>query len=168
MTRAAAILVAGLLSLLSWPVLASVTYEFSGTAPSKYEPSVGHSFTFTTDDFITAPLSVAASSLDSCSVTSPANEWSCAEVDFGPASAGLAFDTIMFTAWGAGQSYGWEYVFAAGALSTPGTHSFVPFGELGPTSGQLTVSVPEPTSLALLTIGFSALGASRLRRKLRT
>jgi len=167
-TPTAAILVAGLFSLLSTPALASVIYEFSGTAPGKYDPQLGETFTFTTDDFITASLTVPGSNLDSCSVTSTTVQYSCAEVDFAP---GTSYDTMTFLASTAGgaEIWGTEYLFAAGAFSASGTYSMVPFGDFGPISGQLTVSestkVPEPTSFALLSLGLGVLGGARLRRQ---
>jgi hypothetical protein len=132
---------------------ASVLYEFSNNA-------IGLGFTLTTDDFITSLTAFPASELDSCNPLPPFAS-PCSSVTFSPDL--LSHDHLEITFdLGGGSFAGNGYSFVLGSFQTEGLHV--------DGAGMLTVShidsaVPEPSTWAMMLVGFAVVGVAMRRRK---
>jgi hypothetical protein len=156
--NAIAVLVSGLLGIANAHATL-ITYEFHADSPY-----VG-SMTYTAPDFITSNIFVPAGSLDACT-TLPVST-GCYRMELYSDSSPLAafdfYDAIGFSTVTRGTYY---YYFANGIFSTPGSYDSVLFLGLRQ-AGHLVISqasVPEPASLALLSIGLAGLGFSRRKK----
>ena len=178
--RFKAIAAAAVLTLLGGsPSSAAVLYTLTGTTNGpglNNDPNpTAFSFTYTAPTFVSSNQTVT---LDSCSAGPTAT---CANATFNPGGlltnqfggtdAFIGFNYNDFPVDGGG---GTGYLFfQAGALGAPGTYSDSGFPVATPGAGnfgdaQLTVAVtgvPEPTTWALLILGFVGIGVLSRRRK---
>ena len=140
-----ALATAGALALLSATTSeAAVVYDFSGAGG-------GQSFSFTTDDFISSDATFASALLDSCNCSSIVFD-----VDW---HVNDPADNLRFIV----GSTTYYYYFMDGSFGTLGTHNTIDVNQ-----GTLTVSgapVPEPSTWAMMLIGFGATGYAMRRRR---
>jgi hypothetical protein len=148
---ARSLIAAAALLAASVPAAAVVTYDFTLGA--------GNSFSYVSPTFITGNIAVPASALASC--TSVIG--TCLAVGFesdaaaqgapGYSAIAFGFDT------GSGTEFDFSY-FAGPALQTPGFYNELLLGN----GATLTVSVPEPSTWALMIVGFGMAGLGVRRR----
>ena len=155
--------------LAAGPAAAAVTYTFEAT--SSFGGAFGK-FAYTAPTFITTGIVVPLANLDSCSVTSPATGFVCADQTFATVPGGI-FDQIAFGARPIGGVVNFtNYNFAPGAFAAFGSYSTISFGTNQ--AGRLTVSragpggpgpVPEPATWAMMIAGFGTIGVAMRRRQ---
>ena len=162
--RTAIFAAAACLLCASTPVVAQVTYQFSGQT---YDGQV--SATFTVPTFLTGSGTIAGSALSACT---PFNNFgtatTCNGVSYNDNSAGqdqIAFNYDVPSTGGSGSFY---YYFASGAFGADGT--FYTDSNSGQNTGSLSVSgmpaaVPEPATWAMMLLGFGGIGFAIRRRR---
>lgn len=137
----------------------TINYSFNGT---------GGSFSYTTNGFITSQTDVLASQLDSCMTSSASN--SCTYELFSP-NFNNRYDLLGFAYSFAGGSGTALYYFNVGSFESIGTHQTV-LGSIGTLTVSEVAAVPEPTSWAMMLLGFALVGFAQRheqgRKSLRT
>jgi len=163
------IVIAGLTLFLDNPANAAVRYEFTANSSFEYngEKINGGGFTFDAPNFVSHDLSLPLASLTSCSVSTTVQPsgGSCQSQDLYLSASfnyfGFGINTTLNP-----QSFIYYY-FAPEAFGAPGTYDSIAFAE---NSGRLVVTelagaVPEPSTWAMMLVGFGAIGTAMRRRK---
>ena len=158
------------LGLLAPEAKASVVYTVTGTTNNTSifgDTPVSFQFTYTASDFITSDL--AGVTLDSCAI---GGGFSCDPTNFRPGLVNIVgtFDVVELGFFGGPPSYGHgssaDLFFAGGAFAQVGVYQ--PPTTLGfSTDATLTVTsgVPEPSTWAMMILGFAGIGFMAYRRK---
>lgn len=157
--------IAGVMSIGASSARADVIYTLTGSTNPAFGPVHSEDFQFTSTDFITSSVSLAASDLNSCVACAPSGT-AVQFFPYGTVPVVAAVNYISFTDAN-GVVYG--FFFDAGDFSTPGTYtasSFLPY--IVSNSGTLTVEqTPEPSTLLLLGIGMLGVIGPQERRQCR-
>lgn len=167
MRFSATVIAAGLAVFLAGPASALVRYDFTAFTSyvSEGESINGGGFSFETPDLLTTSTTIQLAGLSSCSLSTTAQPTggTCTDVSFN-----LPFSAIVFgtnTALNPDTAY--YFYFPAGSLSSFGTYASI---TLQGQTGQLVISdlsdtVPEPTTWAMMLVGIGVMGTAMRRRK---
>lgn len=168
---------------MSFSANAAVRYDFATLAPydvSAYSPqgSVSASFSYTSANFINLGLPnylfIPPSGLGSCTASNSSGPAACDYTIFQRSyvtSPYLVFNQIQFTVAGSGNIVGANAYFADGSFTKAGTYFTLPATTIDGPSARLIVTdlnasaVPEPTSWAMMIIGFGVIGSAMRRKK---
>lgn len=143
-------------ALIAVPATVAVTGEAAADVLYSFNAGFG-SFTYDSPDFITSFLAVPAASLKSSSTLSAFGTVEYAQ--FQPTTQHPGNVEIIFTTSNAGNIFTY---FTAAAFTTPGVYSDTLLNR----GATLTVSaVPEPSTWAMLILGFLGLGFLAYRRQ---
>lgn len=151
---------AAALALMCSAASAGVVYEFEGTVGQP--PNLqGGGFTYSANTFVTSTLTVPASALDECHVSSPSAQ--CNGVQFLP-DFFAGYDAIGFSFLNTGYHL---FYFVDGAFSKPGFYG----PAIPDLSNRATLivrevsTVPEPGPMALLLASLALIACTRALRR---